>query len=88
MTDTSRTVTLRDSRTRPIWTALFGPLAIWFLILTYRTHDFASSLGSVMGCAVVSYTVAYLWKGRRKDWVGFSKVFFWVSLVFPLVRLR
>lgn len=81
-----RIVSAHDPTGDLIWPAIIGPLAIWFVILYLLSRDWAAALGSITACALVAFTVAFLWKGRNRDWRGFSKVFFWIALFFPIFR--
>jgi len=66
-----------------IWPAVVGPLLLWLLILYLPTKDLAGALGVVTVRATVAFAIAQVWKGRKRDWCGFSKVFFWAALLCP-----
>jgi hypothetical protein len=55
--------------------------AIW--AVPTSTGGFAGFLGAWTGNLIWPLLIAYLARGRKRDWRAFSRWFFWLTLIVP-----
>ena len=74
-----------ENRTRLRWGYITVPILLSFLAVLPQVVrlDIGGAIEWVVGVLFFPALVAYLVRGRKSDWKGFSTWFFWLGILLP-----
>lgn len=56
-------------------------------LITHRASEFGFEIGRGFGHAAVAFIIAYIAYGRKGRWHTFSRLFFWLCVIFAMLSL-